>query len=340
MKKREQPLKKNNIVLFPDIDKRLMEKGLEFLEQKKFLEAIEFLTEAKKYNPDHEEIYIGLVLSYFESGNLHEAKKLAKEMLQTGVGDYFQIVDMYIMILVQQHQYQEIISVIEALLEEKEVPGDKLEHFLRMLQFSKNMAEKSPMEPESYYGEQHDHDLELDLFAIVDPSEQVHMAGRLANSNVRNYIDEVSEYLGWDSGDPFFKTMLLNVLKEQDIDKEIMVKKFGRSQHVIPNQLFDVHSHPDFLAISDYVASVLENEDPVLLESIQKLMERYFFLFYPFKTEVQERETWAAAFHFVASQYFGQEETLDQIAKFYLSEGNNVERAIELIARIEEISPR
>jgi tetratricopeptide (TPR) repeat protein len=337
MKKREPLQKKENVIFFPDLDKRLLEKGLDKLKQKKYRESIQLLNQAIQLNPESEDIHVGLVLANYEAGNYSEANGLAKNMLQTGIGNYFQVVDMYIMILVQQHKYSEIVMTVEALLEEKEVPSEKLEHFMKMLQFSRKMADSAP-EQQEIMQQEPIKEFELDLYSVKDPGEQVHIAGRLASSNVRVYIQEIADFLASDTGDSFFKTMLLTVLKEQDYDKDVLVKKFARQVVIIPKELFDVHSHPDLLASSEFVVRILEHEDPILLDSIKQLMERYFFLLYPYRTEMGNPQTWAAAFHFVALAYFGQDQELLQIAELYGVEEKEVEMAVGLIEGIEEKS--
>lgn len=343
MKKRERFEKKGNVILFPNLDKRLVEKGLDKLKQKNYSAAIELLSQAGQLDPENEDVFVGLVLAYFEAGNYKEANNLAKKMLQAGIGDYFEIVDMYIMILVQQHQYREIMITIEALLEEREVPSDKLEHFMKMLQFSRKMADSVQEQTEQDRElEQMDtpqtNNLEFDLFTIIDPGEQVQLAGQLASSNVRAYIERIASYLASEYGDPFFKTMLLTILKEQDYDKEIILKKFDREENLTPNHLFDVYSHPDFLHCVQISEAALVNEDPILFESIKQLMERYFFLVYPFRIETGDSKAWAAAFHFIVLSYFGQEHELEQIAKLYSANTGEVRSAVDLISRIEENS--
>jgi tetratricopeptide (TPR) repeat protein len=336
-KKRDRLLKKDNVIFFPDLDKRLLEKGLDSLKQKNYREAIKLLSEAKQHNPENEDVFVGLVLAWYEAGNYKEAKALAKEMLQKGIGDYFQIVDLYIMILVQEHRYDEVIVTIEALLEEKEVPPQKLEHFNKLLQFSRKMVESTPNMNE--HKQKHvQTEIDIDWFSVREPSEQIQIASRLAHANIRAHMKGISEFLASETGDPFFKTMLLNVLKEQDYDKDLLVKKFARQAVITPNQLFDVHAHPDFAAISDQVRQVLENEDPILMENIKQLMDRYFFLLYPFRIETGEARSWAAAFHTTALNYLGQECERDQIAKIYQADGNEVKAAIDLIGEIEQIS--
>lgn len=339
MNKRDQSNKDNNIILFPNLEKRLLERGLEQLQRKNFTEAINLLSQANELNPDDEDINLGLVVANFEAGNLAEANQRAKNMLQLGLGEYFTIVDMYIMILVQQNNYAEIVITIEALLEEREVPAEKLEHFMKMLHFSRKMAETLP---ESQVANDTKNnpikDFRVDLFSIKDPGEQVHVAGLLANSNVRACILEISEFLSSDEGDPFFKTILLTVLKEQEYDKEIIVKKHSRDLVLVPESLFEVHNHPDFLACMKISSEKLENDDPILLDSIKQLMERYFFLIYPFRIENGQPQIWASAFHFVASSYFGLELELEEIANLYEVNDADILDAVEQISTIEEIS--
>jgi tetratricopeptide (TPR) repeat protein len=337
MKKRERLIKKDNVILFPELDKRLLEKGLERLEEKQFREAIEYLSNAREINPDNEDIYIGLVLANFELGNFQRANDLAKEMLQTGIGDYFQVVDLYIMILVQQHQYEEIIVTIEALLEEKEVPSEKLDHLTRMLQFSRKMVDEKQEESNGEL-EREEAKQELKLFSILDPKEQIHVAAMLSNKNVRAYLDEVTTFLAAPLGEPFFKTMLLNVLKEQEYEREVVVAKFGMKEVVVPFELFGLHHHPDYSPIYHQISQVLENDDPILLENIKQLMDRYFFLLYPFRLEPLSVSSWAAAFHYTGLTYFGMEQPLSELELLYDSEEESIRSAIALISRIEEFS--
>ncbi|MCL6574313.1 MAG: tetratricopeptide repeat protein, partial [Bacillus sp. (in: Bacteria)] len=143
MKKRERVKRKDNVIYFPGLEKGLTKKGLDYLEKKKYTEAINLLEDAKELDPDNDDVLVGLVLAYFEAGSFKKAKELANEMLLKGIGDYFQTVDLYLTVLIQLHEYHEIIETIEALLEEKEIPPEKYDHFLTILQFSQRMEENS-----------------------------------------------------------------------------------------------------------------------------------------------------------------------------------------------------
>lgn len=336
MEKRESS--KDNIVLFPGLERRLLEKGMEMLREKDYRKAIEFLEQALIHESENSEAYVGLVLSYFESGNAEMAKSLAEEMLKKGVGDYIQVVDLYIMILVQLSEYDKVVSTIEVLLEEKEVPNDKFEHFSRLLHFSRKMVDE---QPENDSEEMHVKELEgkrLSLFSYKDPQEQMMIAARLANENIRPYIEEIKNYLKSEEGHPFQKSMLINILREQDVNNEVEVKKFGLNEAFIPSSLPSLQEMEKMQEVAALVERKLESEDPVLCENIKSMVERNFFLIYPFNPQPESANAWAAAYHYLVSSYLGNDRSLDFYAQEYKTASLEIEKAVQFIKRLEEIS--
>ncbi|MDE3839807.1 hypothetical protein C0966_10595 [Bacillus methanolicus] len=336
--KRRDLSNKGNIILFPDLEKRLKEKGLEKLQQKKYHEAIHLFSEAKNLDPKNTEIHIGLVLAYFESGNLREAKMLAKEMLNEGIGDYFQIVELYISILVQLNEYEEIAAVIEALLEEKEIPPEKFEQFSRMLHLSKKMFKGKNEKRDE---EENLHSLQENknnLFSSNDPKEQILKVAKISKQNIRPFVEEIKTYFISEEGHPFLKTMLLNILKEQEYEKEVRVYKFGRSEYFIPVKLADIREQNKMFEITYMLKDTLENEDPVLFKNIKTLIERHFFLMYPFDFGPSNPSVWAAAYHFIGSEYFGSAHSVGEFAEKYNASPEDIKKAMKIIREVEEIS--
>ncbi len=336
MKKRERVKRKDNVIFFPGIEKRLTDKGLESLENKKFNEAISLLEEARELDPENDEILIGLVLAYFEAAAFQQAKVLANEMLHKGIGDYFQMVDLYLTVLIQLHEYQEIVATIEALFEEKEIPTEKHDHFLTILQFSRRMAEnKMPNDQQETEDEQQH---ELNLFSIKNLNEQMLLISRLAEKNIRPYVHEIEDYLMAEAGHPFFKTILLTLLKEQEIDREIGVNKFSYEKLVNPLKLPEARWQPKMVETKAILENRLEQSDPILFENSIGLVERIFFISYPFELEPESPTAWAAAFHILAQEYFGVETEIQNIAEEYGIQQQEVMQAIKQIKQIEKIS--
>lgn len=335
-KKRERAKRKDNIVFFPGFEKRLADKGLESLQNKRFLEAIKLLEEAKEHDPENTDVLIGLVLAYFEGAAYPKAKALASEMLLKGIGDYFQMVDLYLTILIQLHEYQEIVTTIEALLDEKEIPPEKHDHFLTILQFSRRMADNK--HPEQEENEPEPANKRLNLLNLASLNEQMLVISSLAERNIRPYIEEIKEYLSSESGHPFLKTMLLTLLKEQEYDKQIKVSKFNMEINAVPIELPDVQYQPRTTQVVKLLEDQLESSDPILFENIKGMAERTFFISYPFNLMPNETPAWAAAFHLLAQDYFGIEPDLTKISTEYKVSPENIEQAINQIRKIEEIS--
>ncbi|WP_144547851.1 tetratricopeptide repeat protein [Bacillus sp. X1(2014)] len=337
MKKREPVKRIDNIVFFPGLEERLTNKGLESLEKKKFNEAINLLEEAREYDPDNDEVLIGLVLAYFEAASFQKAKELAKEMLHKGIGDYLQMVDLYLTVLIQLHEYHEIVSTVEALLEEKEIPPEKHDHFLTILQFSRRMAENRQLDLEEIEPEETAVQ-ELNLFANDNLNEQLLLISSLEEKNIRPYLHEITDYLEAEAGHPFLKTILLTLLKEQEIDRELIIRKFGMKKKVIPTQLPEVREEPRMQAIKVLVESHLESENPGLFENTSGMVERNFFITYPFELEPESTHAWAAAFHHLAQDYMGMDTRMDLLSSEYDVSVSEIEEAIAKIEVIEKIS--
>lgn len=337
MKKREKPQRKDNVIFFPGLEKRLADKGLESLQKKNFAEAITLLEEARELDADNGDILIGLVLAYFEAASFHKAKVLANEMLLKGIGDYFQLVDLYLTILIQLHEYPEIVSTIEALLEEKEIPPEKQDHFLTILQFSRRMAENNQPELTEDLPEGND-SKKLNLFSFHNLNQQMLVIANLAEKNVRPYIPEIQDYLIAEDGHPFLKTMLLTLLKEQEYDKELTVNKFNLLQKVIPTELPEINLQPRMKKIEELIGDRLENSNPVLFENIIGMVERIFFISYPFELQPESPDAWAAAFHLLVHNYLGIEPKINSISGEYQVSSDKIELAMAKIREIEEIS--
>jgi tetratricopeptide (TPR) repeat protein len=331
MKKRERAKKIGNVIFIPGLEQRLKDKGLESLQMKKYNEAITLLEEAKELNPEDGEILIGLVLAYFEASSYKKAKTLTNEMLLKGIGDYFQIVDLHLSILIQLHEYEEIVTTLEVLLEEKEFPPDKHSHFLTLLQFSKRMAENNKPDEDLPHST-------LNLLSLHNLNEQMAVISNLADRNIRPYIAEIQDYLCSNEGHPFLKTILLTLLKDQEFDKEIRVRKFDLELKVAPAQLPEIQLQPKMKEIKKRLADILENNNPVLFDNIIGLVERIFFISFPFELQPESVNAWAAAFHLLGQDYFGIEPEIDEISNDYQVPREKIELAMTKIREVEEIS--
>ena len=81
MRKRKGKKRDGKVILFPDFVRRSLEKGLECLQNKNYSQAVGIFEDTLSHSPDNRDVYIGLLLAYYESGMLQKAKEIAEEML-------------------------------------------------------------------------------------------------------------------------------------------------------------------------------------------------------------------------------------------------------------------
>lgn len=325
------------VIPFPGLADRFADKGMDALINKQFKDAAAYFEEAIALNEELYNAQFGLVVVFVELGKYEEAKLRCQSILQKGLGDYFKTMEMYLMILLQLNEYEEMEATINALSKEGYIPFDKEEHFKNMLSFSRRMSEERKTafveEEEEIISE---FEGELDLFSKSD-QEQLIIVSKLKNENIRKYIDEIKDYLQSPEGHPFVKTTLLLLLKEQEFQDECDVEKFLKHVTVVPSQLEDLHTSDFFRKTVLILEEQVAHENPSLFNLARQLIERHHFLLYPFESK-ESAECWAAAHHVLAELYQGEGDNEERIARQYDVDCNQVRKIIEYLQHIEDIS--
>ncbi|MHC0037443.1 tetratricopeptide repeat protein [Pseudoneobacillus sp. C159] len=334
-KRRKAKHHQDNIFLFPNVDKLLLEKGLDRLKNKKFNEAIEFLEEAQQLDEDNEDIAFGLIVAYFEVNNLTAAKELAQSTLKKGAVDYFQLIDIYITILLQLNEYEEIVATIGALLEEKEIPIEKLDSFTKILEFSKRKLDTVHSASEQVEDESIE---EWNLLEYESLNEQFLAVAELAHKNVRAYLPHIRIYLQSPDGHPFVKTMLLQLLKEQEVSQEVEVEKFDKYIKMKPVELPNMEQYLADSPGLEHLKNELEQDNPTLFESINAIFARHSFLLYPLSREPITPSVWAAAYHYIGLEFYGEQVSIEKLAKKYLINQGEISETLRFLKKLEEIS--
>ncbi|RFU65909.1 tetratricopeptide repeat protein [Peribacillus glennii] len=334
----EKQSKKDNIILFPNLAGRLVDKGLDHLAKKDFRQAASLFSQARDLEPENPDLNVGLVVSLVELGYYPEAKGLCKELLNKGIGDYFQVVNIYLMVLLQLNEHEEMASTIRALLEDDHIPPDKIEHFEKMLQFSERVLEEKQSQ-EIIKEEKIHHEINKEgLFEEKTESGILRTISRLTEVNVRPYVPEIKRFLLEENANPFYKTLLINILREQEYDKEVEVLKFNERARFIPSSLGDVLESPFFVEVSGLAEAHLGQENPTLLEMVTSLIERHNFIFYPNDPSKGHYLEWAVSYQILAEEYQGMDPEIEQFAGIYRIEVESVRNIVSYMREIEEIS--
>lgn len=326
-------MKKDNIIIFPGLKKRLFQFGMERLNDRQFEEAAHFFEQAREIDHEDDEIDMALAVAYYESGDYQKAKERTEDMLHKGIGDYYELIDLYLMILIQLNLHDEVVHTLETLFEEQHVPPAKREHYQTLLKFSKrtlNNEEDSSGISRASAGA----DLKKGDFR-----EQLVFISGLADKNIYPYKDSLMNLLKDSQVHPFLQTAALNVLMEHQIQSPVQVKKFDYDGEFIPAELPDLMEMPLYQAVIAKLDEELENENPVLLEQLMEMIRRHQFLLFPFEFTPGNPALWAAAYRAFGHEMYGENWSNEKTAKKFQVDPSELDHAISFVFDLEQHSP-
>ncbi|WP_246940967.1 tetratricopeptide repeat protein [Bacillus pinisoli] len=332
--KQPNPNQPGNLVPFPNLKQRLLDKGMDALKHKKYQEALDLLQQTIEMDPDLEEVQLGIVVCLFELGQLEEAKEKCQVMLKQDIGDYFEVLQIYLTILVQLGQYKEVESTIEAVLQEGDFPSQTVETFYRLLDFSRKMnvnKEVEQTQPE-FEVEQLLEDISIaDQLSIIQ-------ALRSESHGISFSYAVIDSFLLDETKHPLVKTAILHMFMEKEISRSLEIEKFGRRMTIQTGELQEVSQHPFTLAVLTLLDDTLGNENPSLFEVVKEIWYRQLSVLYPFLPYPEEEVIWAAGLHKVGYDFHGIDIESEEIAELYQIAARDLRFASSQIREIEEIS--
>ncbi|KAB7708594.1 hypothetical protein F9802_00080 [Bacillus aerolatus] len=314
--------RKGNVFIFPGTGEALIQKGRAALEAKDYDQAALFLSEALEYPLAEEgDVKTALLLALYESGRYKSALELCSDMLHKGLGDYYDVLDIYVLILMHEKQYDTIYSTLTALMEEKQLPEEKREYFERLLELSRKMSDSPGTEWKPLFtGKESLREQTLKLMELV-------------HVNIRPYADELTAMLQKADNHPFLQTLVLNVLKEHGVEKPVKVQKFYFEEMIIPARLIDAFEKDYFKDVIQLLEEKLADTNPVLLEQAKEMVKRHFFLLYPFEPDNISPAGWAEATLLLLHAYY------EEIEPAIEEETNkDIRLGLAFVRKLDEIS--
>jgi tetratricopeptide (TPR) repeat protein len=305
--------KDKNIILYPGLVKRLIEKGMDALKEKDGKSAYHFFLSAEEHEPENPQILFGKMLSLVELGRLEEAVEHTDSLLREGIGDYYENLQVHISLLVQLGKYQDVVNILDAVLSENQFPPQYAESFYQLLHFSRQMV--GDQEWISRYDEK-DEPLPpnikpmLESDSLVLQSKAIQQLKVLENPEAEKWL---LDFLGKDNQDYVLQSMALHALQDKGCKEKIHIKKQGREMEVIPKELPDTDHQTFHEKILELLSDELEHVDPLLFEIAKQLVWGYVFALYPFIPEPRVEKLWADIFQFCAAKRIGLEEEVERL---------------------------
>lgn len=337
MEKKSKDKKQDKVIPFPKLKERLIEKGLEALTNKKFKEALTLLLQAQELERGNHEIELGIVICLFELGELEQAKENCLTMLKEDIGDYFHVLQIYVTILIQLGQYDEVKTTIEAVLDDNSVPPEYLDNLSQLLELSKRMlySDEVKIETENSNENVKEH-LQNVLYNEETIGNQIAAIQSLKELNIRKYLDILVPFLAKHDKHPIVKTIILQLLVTNQVDLEIEVEKLGETIKVNPIKLVDPSLSPFTNQVLSILDEQLQNDNPTLYETAKEIWLQFLFVLYPFTLEEEDPSTYAATLHLYSAELHGMEiqnRTLEQIYGVSLFELKHTLNKLQMVER-------
>ncbi|UAL46379.1 tetratricopeptide repeat protein [Sutcliffiella horikoshii] len=332
--------KEKKIVEFPNLKQRLLEKAMQTMKEKKFSEALELFEQARENEYAYAEVELGMVVCYMELGQLTEARNRCKKMLREDIGDYFHVLQIYITILIQLKEYDEVKTTIEAILEEDKLPAQYAQNFYQLLEFARKMlpSDENAEQFEPEYGQATDDIDELNMLHDGPIQKQYELIQSLKHRNIRPLIPDIQKYLEDERKHPVLKTFLLHILKEQGWDKETEVIKMGQRITIVPTELNSGEEDPFLNKVISILEDTVESDNPSLFEGLKEMLVRIHTVQFPLPFTPDKPEVWAAGLHSAGVGLFGLEASDEEIAAEYNVSALEVKSVTREINKLEDFS--
>lgn len=293
MRKKNHENLDKNVVYFPKLKERLVDKGMHALQIKDYHEAISFFEQLVEIDPEHPQGNIGMVLCLIELKSLTEAKERCEMILKQDIGDYFDTVQIYISILIQLGEYTKSKELIEVLFQEERVPPHLRENFEQILQFSEKMV----LNIEKDENRINSHEMK-EIAAKLESNnreEQLAAIQEISHTDVVSLLSHIEKYLINPTADPINKTILLTIIKERSLVRKLDIHKFGKQIEIDIDALTDPFNHPFNIRVLNIVSDQLEQENPTLFELVKQLWWNYILSIYPSLPEPLDEKLWSFA---------------------------------------------
>ncbi|WP_102026856.1 tetratricopeptide repeat protein [Salirhabdus sp. Marseille-P4669] len=271
MKKSEQ-----DIIIFPGWKKQLERDGLDALKEKRYEDALEHFEKLELYEASTFEMLTGKVICLIELGRYDDAISVCRKLMKEDVDNYYKYLHIYVTILFQTSQYGEIVSLLDEIFENEEIPHTYRQQFWQIYDLSKKFHDD---QAESEYD-----DAIVTFIQRLDNGsfqEQWRLLSSIRKNTIHPYVNDLVPYLIDSKLNPVIKTGILQCFIEQQVDQNMQVHKFDQSAIFNPKELKDVMD-TQFAKQILLKLSYVEDQDPTLFEFIRQILFRFLYIYFPF----------------------------------------------------------
>lgn len=343
----------NKIIPFPGVVERLLDKAFFARENNNQLEALNYLKLVVEHDPDNVSGLYGLAVTYYDLEDYERAKEVARFMFEKEIGDYAEVLRLYVASLIQLEDYDIVSTLLNTVFAEKRIPSPLLEEFeeirktceFLILNEQMEVNEESlrrssvlkKMEENPRYSKKLCEQLEKGNF-----EEQLSAIEQLKYIDQPDVIHTLKEYLIKPHPEPILKSFAMRALKEMGIGGTVRIHKFDR---LLETRLDEVPLNNDDLPeqekkVIDIIVDHIHESDPSFLSFALQVWMEYLFSVLPLHPDIRKPETWAAALHYTTSKMLNKSVSQQDVAEIYGVSAATVSSKCKEFANVLRLSQR
>jgi hypothetical protein len=158
---------------------------------------------------------------------------------------------------------------------------------------------------------------------------------QLQQLNIRLIMPAIKRFLLNPNKHPFAKSLIMEIMIEQQIDEEMEVSKFGSLYDFNPSYLPLVLEQSAYEGIYRKMERELENDNPSLLAICQEFLEFVLYTYYPKEIYEDEYGLYGAAIQYYISTLQSIEVDIEDLEIAYQVEGESIEDILLALKTIE-----
>lgn len=249
---------------------------------------------------------------------------------------YYDVVSMYVAALKELGEYEEAIDI---LIEELSMPYIPYQYeTLFNTAYDEVLLDKHEAQEVVESKNQIFSIEEIDqILKNKDCNEDLlYMAlDQLQQLNVRMIIPTIENYLIDPHRHFFAKTLLIEIMIDQQVDEEMQVEKFGNIYAINPSYMPLVLGQEAYGEIDRYLQNALDSENPALYEQCVDYLECVLYALYPQDIDEQNYHVMAAAIHYYVATLQSIDVDLEDLEVLYYCDMNEIEQQILALKQIE-----
>lgn len=303
----------------------------ELIQEGSYFEALEMLEDMSDENTRYLRLVCLVGLKEYQKARQEGmiAKAQAKET-------YYDVVSMYVTTLKELGEFEEAINI---LIEELSMPYIPYQYeMLFNTAYDEVLLDKQEM---NYEVESKNQIFSVEEIAQIlknkDCNEDLlYMAlDQLQQLNIRLMIPTVQDYLLNPHHHFFAKTLLIEIMIEQQVDEDIQVEKFGQIYDINPTYMSLVLEQSQYEGILRFLQNGLEDDNPTLFNQCVEYLEYSLYALYPQEIYEDEYGVKAAAIHYYVATLQGMEIDIEDLEIAYYCDKFEIEQGILALKQIE-----